>query len=163
MVSEQLQQILKGQPKSVETDNFIKIMTNFSQLFKREMAIKPEIFHLSILVDQQLVVLAELIRKKRVIIEKNYQEAEEVFIDKEQMTILISTIIRRTVERAERGDKYELTILVKENDLSISMVDKTRKMFDMGEGLELYLVRLIVERMKGQITNKEIKLPTRMA
>jgi len=158
-----LEVILKQSEKiKIVTSNILRYGRKLSQNFAPLKAAE--------IIEQSISVLQPKIKKKKLIIEKNFLSKEPlIFVDSVQLEQLVINLLGNAIDASDYYDKIILSLIEEHNklviiieDFGIGMKESVReKIFSpfyttktekKGTGLGLYIVKNICENLKADIS-----------
>lgn len=152
-------------------DLLINLM-EWSQLQSGRMDFNPELFNVSMLIDEVMLLLKGIADQKSIIIENQLTKPVLVFADKEMISAVMRNLISNALKFTHTGGCLSISALIKENEVIITVSDngvglpedRINKLFilsesystpgtnkEKGTGLGLILCNEFIKKNKGLI------------
>lgn len=166
-----LQQIYDSNERMVK---LIESLLNVSRLELGTFQIEPEQINIIEIAENTLKELKPQIKEKEITVEKNFEANLSVIeADKKLLGIIFQNLLSNAVKYTENKGKVGLKITIKDSDLFVEVsdngygipaaqhdqiftklfrADNVKEKVSVGTGLGLYLVKKIVDQIKGEIS-----------
>jgi len=106
------------------TSSMLDNLLNWAKNQLQGIQIKPEIFNLCELANENIELIRPMAEKKQILIRCDFDETLKVFADKEMIKLVLRNLISNAVKFSEKGDRVWMKVYEKGDQMIISVNDQ---------------------------------------